>query len=149
MFNRSLGFGLLASVGLACVGCWPGHVSFSYHEDEPAHVVHVHRHTAHVCTHDCHDHHWDGEKVVVISGHRHGAGCGHHWDGSHWGVVKTTHVRRLHRGPRVVKVKHVHSASCGCVYDRPRHTWVRIKKRHVHSPGCGHVYVEGRWSIRF
>ena len=40
--------------------------------------------TTHVCTPDCHEHYYDGEKLVILRGHRHGPGCGHVWNGKYW-----------------------------------------------------------------
>lgn len=42
---------------------------------------------SHSCHDDC-DHHWDGVRFVVLTGHRHGHGCGHERHGNRWVVAK-------------------------------------------------------------
>jgi len=123
------------------LGCSLGSLSIHHHEDGPRRVKRVpHRH---VCSRSCHDHYYDGSDVVVIRGrHRHGPDCGHDWDGHHWVVVTKGKARvREHE-------RHVHSASCGCVFEPRGQKWVRVRRGHVHGPHCGHVRVEGRWTIR-
>lgn len=147
-----LGAGSLLVVGCLLSGCA---VHYHDHDDHPQRVVHVKR--SHVCGPGCHDHYWDGSRVLVIRGHRHGPGCGHDWDGRYWITVRKTPVhvhqepphRVIHEPPvRVSKVKHVHSERCGCVYHPHHRTWIIVEsKGHVHGPGCGHFYIEGRWSI--
>ncbi len=174
---------LFAAAGLVLVfaGCRLSTLSLNYHEDtydhRPARVTYVEPHVSHVCTYDCHDHYYDGSRVVVLrSGHRHGRNCGHHWDGRFWIASKIRQARRRandrHRGParvtevgrgsrrggqkvrvsgpaRVAKVRHVHGPSCGHVYKRNGHKWLKVKRGHVHGAGCGHAHIEGRWTIRF
>ena len=111
MFNRSLGVVSLVSIMFGCLGCAGGRLSLSYYDREPrpVRVTHVHRHAKHVCTHDCHDCYWDGIKVVVLKGHRHGPGCGHVWDGKNWIIARKANVVRVHPGPKKVKkVRRVH-----------------------------------------
>lgn len=158
-----LGLGSLLIVGCLLSGCA---VHYHDYDDRPQQVVHVNR--SHVCGPDCHEHYWNGSRVVVIRGHRHGPGCGHDWDGRYWVLVSKTPVHKepvyihkapakhvdppgkvIHGGPyRVSKVKHVHNAHCGCVYHPQRKVWIIVESEgHVHGPGCGHFYLEGRWSI--
>lgn len=174
---------LVAVTGLVLVfaGCRLSTLSLNYHEDSydhrPTHVTYVEPHVSHVCTHDCHDHFYDGSRVVVLrNGHRHGHDCGHHWDGRFWIAAKVHVTRRRanvgHNRParvseirhgaarrragnhagrpaRVAKVKHVHGPSCGHVYRQSGHKWLKVQHGHVHGAGCGHVHLNGRWSIRF
>jgi hypothetical protein len=44
-----------------------------------------------VCGHHCHEHYWDGGRVVVMKGHVHGPGCGHDWNGRYWISVGGTY----------------------------------------------------------
>ena len=152
MFKRSVSPMPVVATVLVCLGCRGGSFSLNLYDYDPppVRVTHVHRHVDHVCSYDCHDHYWDGARVVVVSDHRHGHGCGHVWDGMHWVVVIKRRVNRAHHDhpTRVVKVKHAHGPSCGHVYHHHKHKWLKIKKRHVHGHHCGHVFIEGRWSIR-
>ncbi|RME40765.1 MAG: hypothetical protein D6788_02690 [Planctomycetota bacterium] len=132
--------------GPGCGHYWDGHHWVLRVEKHVSPSVSVH-----VCTKRCH-HYWDGHKLVELTGHVHGPGCGHHWDGRHWVISvrkgkKSAHVRV---GPKKVKRRapHRHSATCGCVYDPHRGTWIRIGKGHRHHRGCGHVFVNGRWTLR-
>ena len=103
----------LLAVLAVCVGCRIGRVSLSVYDDphhyRPVHVTRVHVPAAHVCTYDCHEHYWDGAGVVVIAGgHHHSPDCGHHWNGSHWVVLKRHSAKRIHHGPkRLRKFKRV------------------------------------------
>jgi hypothetical protein len=114
MLNRLFVLAVAGSLSLACSGCRiVGFSISSYeHRPRPVRVTHVVEHPVHVCSQDCHDHYWDGAQVVVISGgHRHGPQCGHHWNSTHWVVVKKSKVKRIHIGPKKVKkikIKHVH-----------------------------------------
>ncbi len=88
--------------------------------------------------------------------HRHGPGCGHHWDGRYWVVVRKdrydddVHIHRAHEPPRkVIKVHDHHDSRCGCAWDHRKRVWIVVGEKHVHGPGCGHAYIEGRWTIRF
>lgn len=104
-------------------------------------------HETHVHSPDC-GHYYDGARwYQAPSGHRHGPGCGHDYDGRYWVTrrpVEHKHLARDNRPPP--PRKHVHSANCGCVYDRGR--WVRVRGGHHHGPDCGHIYRDGRWSTR-
>jgi hypothetical protein len=132
--------GGITALLLVSSGCSLGSISFHHHDDRPVHsrrVLHNH-----VCNRDCHDHYYDGQRVVVIRDrHRHGPECGHHWDGRHWMVVKKgkSKVRRH---------AHVHGDSCGCAFEPRGNKWVKIREGHVHSRHCGHVHKDGRWTIR-
>lgn len=166
---RWVRFGLALFPAAMCLGCSDGSLSLAYHDYrpvvEPAHVssVHVdiverpHVRVTHVCTRDCHNHYWDGAKLVVLTqSHHHGPNCGHHWSGKRWLVVaaRGAHHGRVHtthvRGPRgrSLHVRHVHGPRCGCAFDRHHKKWVVIGTGHVHRRGCGHVFISGRWSIR-
>jgi hypothetical protein len=156
MLTRLICLTVLFPAAVVISGCRLGSLSFRYHDDDHhghgrARVTHVYAETGHVCSHGCHDHYWDGGRVVVVSGHRHGPGCGHHWSGSHWLVVRKGKAKRVyhdgHQG--VVKVRHVHGPSCGCAYHGHHRKWVKVRTGHVHGPGCGHLYIEGRWTIRY
>jgi hypothetical protein len=139
----------LTSLVILASGCSGSSFSFGYHARPPVRVRHVHVHEDHVCHHGCHHHYWDGHRVVVLKGHRHGPGCGHYWDGEYWVVERKARTKLVHpRKPKVVKTRHVHSASCGCVFDRRGHKWVKVSEGHVHGPHCGHIRIEGRWTIR-
>ncbi len=149
MWKRLSGVGLVVAAGMVCVGCRVSGFSLSVHDHDarPVRVKRVHVPRAHICTHDCHAHYWDGAKVIVLAEHRHGHDCGHHWDGSHW-IVRKGRVKRAHGSPKVYRVAHEHSPSCGHVYNRRAHKWIKVRKGHVHRHGCGHVHLNGRWSIR-
>ena len=136
---------LMLALGL---GCRSGSVSFAYVDDHPTRVRVYDVGAGHICNHDCHDHYWDGGRIVVLkSGHRHHRGCGHVWDGSHW-VVGGSPAIRVHRGPqRVSKAVHVHSAACGCAWDRRERVWVSLQRGHTHGRNCGHIYINGKWCL--
>jgi hypothetical protein len=153
-------FAMLVTV--AVTGCRSA--SFSYHEERPRHrPVRVYEAPrGHVCSRDCHDHYWDGRRVVVIqSGHRHYPGCGHEWDGGRWVVVANAPVvgkapaARVHEPPRKYEVPrkksfsvdHIHSATCGCVWNRREREWMPVEPGHVHGRHCGHIFVEGKWTL--
>jgi len=110
---------VVVCVVVACSGCRLNSLSIGYHDDDyghhgGSHVV-TRIHSGHVCSSSCHDHYWDGGRIVVLSGHRHGPDCGHYWGGSNW-VVKVKHphkiqkrIHKLHKPNRVkVKVKRHH-----------------------------------------
>lgn len=114
MKTRTLFGILLVSVIMVGAGCHGGHYSFGYRDDDHhGHGRRGRRVKAHVCTHDCHKHYWDGVRLVVLSsGHRHSHDCGHNWNGKHWVVVKKSKVKRAHRGPKKVrKSKHIHGTA--------------------------------------
>jgi len=136
-------------------GCSGGSLSLNYYEPRPvvySRPVYVREH--HICSHDCHDHYWDGHGVVVLRDrHRHGPGCGHYWDGSHWTVSarisKNGHDAEVAVRPQKARrIVHNHGPHCGCAYDRRGNKWIVVQEGHRHGPGCGHVLIEGRWSIR-
>lgn len=47
-----------------------------------------HHASRHVCTRAC-NHFWNGSRIIDVQGHRHGAGCGHAWNGTYWVVAST------------------------------------------------------------
>lgn len=106
MSIRSLRWPAVCAIALVCAGCRLNSLSFSYHDDDYHHRPHVvtRVHTGHVCHSGCHDHYWDGGRVVVLSGHRHGPSCGHYWDGSHWSI-SAKHVTRVHKVHKPTKIK--------------------------------------------
>ena len=105
------------------------------------HTTHVHPRT--VCTHDCPDCYYDGSRVVVIKGHRHGPGCGHHWDGRNWVVVRKVRPpvgvkvvpprRTVHKAGPAGPKPHVHKAKP----PGPKHGVRKAKlpgpKPHIHK----------------
>ncbi|GEM_PF-2303260 len=149
-----VGFGLTA-LGLTalCViaaGCEDGAVSFNYnrYERQPRvehRVVYVPE--THVCGHGCHDHVYDGGRVVVVGGHRHGPGCGHDYDGHHWVIVGKARAVHVDREPaHVARVETVPSGAVR-VYSPRRRIWIDIDAGHRHGPHCGHVHRDGRWCV--
>ncbi len=151
-----------AVLGMLCMGCHGGSFALHVQEERPARVRHVHR--SHVCTQACHDHYYDGARVVVIGGgHRHGPDCGHHWDGHYWVVVRRSHPHRraphvcsrdchhhYYDGAKLVVIGggHRHGRSCGHHWDG--HHWVVVRKshprkrvRHVCTRECHHHYHDG------
>lgn len=89
----------------------------------------------HVCGVDCHEHYYDGRKTVIVSGHRHGPGCGHHWDGRRWVVVRSQ-----------PKPPQGHQCTIDCHHHAYSSYGHEISLRnHRHGPGCGHVYNGHRW----
>ena len=182
--------GICCALPIMLAGCQGSNVSLNYVDDDhhhrpaathrPVYVDDHHHHVAqpvyvhadHVCSHDCHDHYYDGARVIVIgSGHRHHPGCGHDWDGRHWVVVgKAPATHHAHRPTKVhvdhapepaahrvnppptkvarsTKGTHVHSTTCGCAYDRQGRGWVSVETGHVHGKNCGHIYVNGKWCL--
>ena len=129
MFARYVRFIALGSVTLAVAGCRISSFSMSAYDDDHhyrgrSHVTRVYTDAGHICTHDCHDHYWNGSRVVVLSGgHRHGPGCGHHWGGKRW-VVMSKHGH----GHSKVKVKHGRGHSKVKVNHGHGHSEVRVKK---------------------
>jgi len=153
-------------VALAVTGCFGKSMSFSYYEPDHVRVKRVYLPSHHVCSHRCHEHYWDGRGVVVLRGHRHGPGCGHHWDGGYWKGIRKGNVKKIHPRHRrgVVKKGHVHGPGCGHHWDgrywkkahkgkvKKDHTRRGrgvIKKGHVHGAGCGHHWDGRKWkSVR-
>ncbi len=130
-------------MGLASCGCERLNVALNYHEPRPVYRSHID--VGHICTDGCLDHYYNGSEVVVLRGHRHGHGCGHYWDGSHWGVtVSRGHAPAVHVcGPRchnhfwngsrlvVLGSGHHHNDSCGHQWDG-RH-WVVVSRTRHHN----------------
>ena len=111
MFTRLIGILALVPIALICVGCERASVAFNYYDDHPrpVHVARVvHAPPPIVVVDDCPDCYWDGTRVVVIAGHRHGPGCGHIIDGDRWVVVRGAHVVPAHRPARVTRVRPIH-----------------------------------------
>jgi hypothetical protein len=123
---------MLILAGAACNG---GSLSFSYHDQRPARTRHVHR--THVCTEACHHHYYNGTRVVVLDGHRHGPGCGHLWNGTHWIIVRDT--------PSHARVAHICTQACHHHYHDG--TRLVVLKGHRHGPGCGHVWSGRHWVV--
>ncbi len=98
---RTVPAGLLLM--LPGLGCAHGSLSVGYYDEEP--VRHRHART-YVRTHGCPDCYYDGDRIVVIRGHRHGPGCGHRWDGRHWVVDRPNRVH-----PKVVPAPVIRKAS--------------------------------------
>ncbi len=111
MYTRLIGLAALATAVIFTGGCRISSFSMSAYDDHhyrhrPAGVTHVYAHEGHVCSHDCHDHYWDGTRVVVLAGgHRHGPHCGHNWNGSRWIIVGKHAFKPSHRGHKKIKIK--------------------------------------------
>jgi len=119
----------LGAILCAGVGCDDRDVEFHAHYD---------RESGHVCTRECHDHYYDGGKVIVIKGrHRHGPDCGHSWAGSRW----TLSVNVGGRNSR----DHICTRSCDHYYDGGK--LIVIKKGHRHDDRCGHQWDGKRWIL--
>ena len=106
MVVRSLACVVLGSLTCLCFGCAGGSLSVDYHDHRPVRRTHVHRthvHRPHVHTHRCRDCYYDGDTLLVIKGHRHGPGCGHHWDGRRWVVRRTKAPPKLVTPHRTVQ----------------------------------------------
>ncbi|MCH8243948.1 MAG: hypothetical protein IH897_15240 [Planctomycetes bacterium] len=84
-------------------------VHHDYVHHEPA-SVRVYTRRGHVCGFDCHDHYWNGVKLLVLDGgHRHGPHCGHHWSGSRWTLVaKKAGKSHHHKGAKIKIRKYRH-----------------------------------------
>lgn len=113
----------------------------------------------HICTPHCHDHYYDGERMIYIKGdHRHGPGCGHTWNGTYWvrsNVVPTPSIHVCTRqcedhyfdGQRLVTIRgHRHGPNCGHMWNG-RH-WVdavdTLGPSHVCTRGCTDHYYDGQ-----
>jgi len=115
---------LLAALTLTMIGCHGGHFSVGLYDDDYGHHRsnryrdrHHDRHhnrvvafrlPDHVCTHDCHDHYWNGDHYVRIrERHHHGRDCGHHWNGKSWIIRKIlrNHDRDHDHGHHKIKIK--------------------------------------------
>ncbi len=71
MFARYVRFIAFGSVTLAVAGCRISSFSLSAYDDDHhyhgrSHVTRVSIDAGHICTHDCHDHYWNGSRVVVL-----------------------------------------------------------------------------------
>lgn len=100
----------------------------------------LHAAPVHVCNRNCHGHFWNGHKLVSLHGHRHGPGCGHHFDNGRWGVSVSFGSGAIRLG-----AGHV------CTHDCHDHFWngSRIVKltSHRHGRGCGHAFRGGHWIV--
>ncbi len=106
---------------------------FEYDDDDYEDVVIEHRH---VCTDACFNHYYNGNRVVVIRGHRHGPNCGHRFNGRYW-----IRGKRVRRG----NVRHVCTRNCNNhVYQGGRLITVR---GHQHNRRCGHVWNGTYWVV--
>ncbi len=114
---------VVACLAVVCSGCRLNSLSIGYHDDGYGHHRSTHVvtriHSGHICSSSCHDHYWDGGRVVVLSGHRHGPGCGHYWGGSRW-VVGVKHVGKVHLKTHK-KIRKLH---------KPKKIKVKIKRHH-------------------
>ncbi len=105
------GFVTVGMVAVLVFGSIGGCSSFGYYDHRPvrqSHVyvepqpVHVTRIAAdHVCDERCYDHVYNGSRVIVLRGHRHGPGCGHRWNGRYWVIAKAASHRRSNDAHRV------------------------------------------------
>jgi hypothetical protein len=90
---------------------------------------------SHSCHDDC-DHHWDGVRFVVVSGHRHGHACGHERSGNRWVIA------------RVAVRSDDDSHSC---HDECDHHWDGVRfvvtTGHRHGHDCGHERQGNRWVV--
>ena len=103
---------------------------FDYDDDDYDDAVVIER--THVCTRGCNHHFYNGSRVVVLRGHRHGPRCGHVWDGRYW-----------IRGPRrAVRTRHVCTRRCNHFWNGSRLINIR---GHRHGPGCGHNWNGTYW----
>ena len=163
MTRRNLAFALVIATTYWVHGCARTGATVSRHErnpSPPATVVHVTpgAPAGHTCTPEC-NHYWDGVEFVELAPrHRHGQGCGHLWDGERWTVpaaqLRTVDTARApgqsgdtDKGKAPPDPNHVHSASCGHVYDLQGKIWLDTPPGHVHARNCGHVYTRGKWCL--
>jgi len=127
---------LLGCVAVVVSGCGGEQVSVRWGDPPPRRRV-VYVEETHICTRLCHDHYWNGSRVVVLSGHRHYDGCGHVFRGGRW-IVVAGHGDR-------VRVTEVHRCTRRC----SNHYWTGGKMvvltGHRHGPGCGHFFSNSRW----
>jgi hypothetical protein len=103
--------------------------------DRDGEVRHVVVDRGHVCSDPC-DHYCDDDgRWIVVRGHRHGPGCGHHLVSGRWVVT------------RVVVLDHGHRC-----HDRCDHYWHggrwHVIRGHAHRHGCGHHWDGARWVVR-
>ncbi len=115
---------------LAGTGC---HGSFVYYDD--GHTTTKRRvQRGHVHVKTCHDCYYDGPRLIVLTGHRHGPGCGHVWNGRHWVVARKAPAKK-----RVGVYTKGHSDR---YWNGKKYV---IIKGHRHGPGCGHVWNGKHW----
>ncbi len=92
---------------------------------------------AHVCTRECHHHCYDGTRLVVLKGHRHGRGCGHRWNGTHW----------LMGGKVPTRTRVAHVCTRACHHHYHNGTKLVVLKGHRHGRNCGHSWSGKRWIL--
>ena len=122
----------------------------------------------HICTDACHNHFYNGNRVVVIRGHRHGPNCGHRFSGRYWirgqrprrASVRHVCTRNCHnhvfRGGRLVTIRgHQHDRRCGHIWNgqywvagrgrgvNRQTTVIRKRNTHVCSRNCDNHYFDG------
>lgn len=130
-------------------------------------------HTSHVCSRSCHDHFFDGAKLVYLKGHHHSPNCGHYWNGKHWvlgsrkgrsdvrhGPVHRDDANRpvrlgdQDRGQRVGNSRgrapsraasDQHLCSRGCDDHYFNGSRLIYIKGHQHGPTCGHRWDGRHW----
>jgi hypothetical protein len=81
MSKRILVFMGTVAIGFWCVGCSASVNVFEHDHPRRATIVRVDE--GHVCSGDC-DHYYHEGRYLVIRGHHHGPGCGHHLEGIRW-----------------------------------------------------------------
>jgi len=90
----------------------------------------------HICNDGCFNHYYNGNRVVVLRGHRHGPDCGHRFNGRYW-----IRGKRVRRG----NVRHVCTRNCNNhVFQGGRLITLR---GHQHNRRCGHVWNGNHWVV--
>ena len=126
--NRRIACLAVVLFAIVVVGCGRKETVYVI-KQEPRHYGHDH-----VCTRHCHTHCYEGDRLIVLKGHRHGPGCGHRWTGRRWLVVRKPTVRRS-----------VHVCTRDCHHHYYNGKRLVILKRHKHGPGCGHRWNGEHW----
>lgn len=145
--------GCLLAVGTLCLsGCHGGSFAFSYEDDHRGSSRRRHRDGPdHVCVRGCNHHYYNGARLVSLRGHRHRAGCGHHWSGTFWVRAsggshghRANHVcsrgcnRHFYNGKRLVDLRgHRHGADCG---HRWSGTYWVVASKHDHARKKAHPH---------
>lgn len=131
---------LAAGLAVLLPACQEGAVSLHYHDQAPRPAPVRTVHVSHICTRDCHEHFYDGGRVVAVVGHRHGPGCGHEWSGKYWVLSGRVSV-----SPRPSAAVHVCSRDCHEHYYDGRAVVTIVG--HRHGPGCGHAWDGRHWVV--